>query len=98
MGVIDCLSSIIFSSGSIIFGHTMMLVCEYENTSMWAFNICISRYPTTIEGAYNINNWNKNYILLYKCVFYLKKNFKKSCQKLRSKKTYPNFQVSLVER
>jgi len=35
-----------------------MLVCEHENESMWASSICISRYPTTNEGAYNINTYN----------------------------------------
>jgi len=36
-----------------------MLACkhgeEHGNTRIWALNICIIRYITTIEGAYNIN-------------------------------------------
>jgi len=42
-----------------------MIVCEYENESMWVWSIYISIYPTTIEGAYNINTYN---IGIYKIV------------------------------
>jgi len=36
----------------------MMLVCEHENVWMWALSIYTSRYPTTIEDAYNIDMYN----------------------------------------
>jgi len=38
--------------------YPMVLVCEHENVSMWPLSMHISRYPTTIEGAYNINTYN----------------------------------------
>jgi len=31
-----------------------MPMYEHENASMWTLSNCISRYHTTIEGAYNI--------------------------------------------
>jgi len=47
---------------------TTMLVCEHENVSMWALSMYISRYFTSIEGAYNINTYNigiYNIVALY---------------------------------
>jgi len=41
-----------------MFVQTTMLVCDHENASMRALSICLSGYPTTIEGAYNINTYN----------------------------------------
>jgi len=38
--------------------HPMMLVCEYENASMWTLSMYIIRYITTIEGDYIINTYN----------------------------------------
>jgi len=44
---------------------TTILMCEYENASMpWVY-IYISRFCTTIEGAYNTNTYYiGNYIIV----------------------------------